>query len=77
MTGQQAAAAYASLYGPSVTSLLASLPDMADGLHAQLNELHELPSVDAAEALAANLSGAQRAVLRLAQALREGAGDGR
>lgn len=77
MTGALAAAAYATLHGPTAASLCKSLPGMADGLHAQLSELHALPSSAAAETLAANLSRAQRTVLRLARALREGGGDGR
>lgn len=77
MTGALAASAYTSLHGTSVASLLKFLSDMAAGLHAQLRKVYPMPSVVAAETLAANVSGAHRAVLRLAQALREGAGDGR
>ena len=78
MTGNEAAARYVASYQPSAESLRSSLPDMADGLHAQLYELHARPCADAAERLAANLAGASRAVLRLREAfIREGGSDGR
>lgn len=78
MTGPEAAAMYAAQYGPSVEELRRSLPDIGDGLQAQLHELYASPDPTAAEQLAANLDGARRAVLRLAEAIRrEGRGDGR
>jgi hypothetical protein len=77
MTGPDAAAAYASLYSPSADDMRRSLPEIGDGLHAQLHELYVHPTAWGAEQLAANLSGAQRACLRLAEAIRrEGLGDG-
>jgi hypothetical protein len=64
-------------YVPSAEDLARGLPDMADGLHAQLCELSARPTPDGAEILACNLAGAHRAILRLREAiLREGAGDG-
>ena len=72
-----AAARYAATHTPDPEALRRGLPDMADGLFAQLHTLHEHPSPDAAERLAANLAGASRAVLRYREAmLREGSGDG-
>ena len=77
MTGPDAAAVYATLYGPSVDELRRSLPEIGAGLEAQFHELYERPSTAAAETLAANLSGAHRACLRLAEAIRrEGEGGG-
>jgi hypothetical protein len=58
--------------------LARSLPEIGEGLSAQLTELSFRPTPDGAEILAANLAGAHRAVLRLREALlREGSGDGR
>lgn len=77
MSRADAAALYAALYAPTAAELLQSLPDMADGLRAQLYALYAHPSIDGAEGLAANLSGAARAVLRLREALlRDGGNDG-
>lgn len=47
-----------------------TLPNLADGLHAQLEALHDAPSESACEQLAANLDGARRYVLRFAEAIR-------
>lgn len=69
---------YAALYGPSVEELRRSLPEIGDGLQAQLHELYARPNPTAADQLAANLDGARRAVLRLAEAIRrEGDGGGK
>ncbi len=76
MTGPDAAAAYASLYAPTVEDLRRGLPEIADGLQVQLLELYARPSAPAAEMLAANLDGARRAVLRLADAIRREGVDG-
>lgn len=77
MTGRQAAAMYAASYAPDAEALRTSLPDIGEGICAQLHELYARPSVERAERVAANLAGAQRAVLRLREALlREGTGDG-
>lgn len=78
MSPQQAATVYAALYGPSADDLRSGLPDIGDGLQAQLHELFRDPTPEAAERVAINLAGAQRAVQRFREALlREGAGDGR
>lgn len=70
-------ALYLAAYAPTAESLRRGIPDMADGLHAQLMELFARPCPDAAERLAANLSGAARAVLRYRERLAaEGSGDG-
>jgi hypothetical protein len=66
---------YAALYGPSVEELRVSLPEIGDGLQAQLHELYSYPDPTAADQLAANLDSARRALLRLAEATRrEGRG---
>lgn len=62
-------AALALLYGMDADSLRRALPDLADGLHAQLLALHDGPSESACEQLALNLEGARRFVLRLAEAI--------
>lgn len=67
---------YAALYGPQSAQLASSLPDVGEGLAAQLTELGHRPTVEGAEQLAANLDGARRAVLRLRESLiREGTDD--
>ncbi|MGH8074972.1 MAG: hypothetical protein ACREO4_13040 [Lysobacter sp.] len=77
MTGPEEAARYAALYAPARDDLLRALPDVADGLHAQLIELHKRPSADRCDRLSINLAGAQTAVRKLREALiREGSGDG-
>jgi hypothetical protein len=78
MNGPHAAAAYAALYAPTADDLRRSLPDIADRIHTQLMQLHEHPCGDFCEQLAANLGGAQRAVLRFRERLlAEGKGDER
>ena len=68
-------AAQAALYGPSAQEQASSLPEIGEGLAAQLVELWRFPTPERCERMAANLGGAQRAVLRLREALiREGAG---
>jgi hypothetical protein len=53
------------------------LPEIGDALQAQCYDLHRCPSSLAAEHLATNFAGAQRACLRLAEMIRsEGIGDG-
>lgn len=59
----------AALYRPSADSLRRQLPELADGIHAQLCELATRPSRDKGEALASNLDGVRRHVLRLADAI--------
>ena len=77
MNRADAAAAYARLYAPTISELRHSLLDMADGLHAQLMALYEHPTAHDCDSVAANLSGAARAVLRLGEALlRDGGNDG-
>jgi hypothetical protein len=64
-------------YAPNAEDLARSLPEIGDGLCAQLCELSARPTADGAETLAANLAGAHRAVLRLREALLcQGVGDG-
>lgn len=78
MTGRRAATVYAALYAPSAESLRHSLPEIGDGLQAQLVALYADPSARVAETVASNLAGAQRAILRYREALlREEAGGGR
>ena len=78
MNGLGPIARYVTAYTPSVEDLRTGLPDMGDGLQAQLHELYARPSADAAERVAANLDGARRAVLRLRERIiSEGSGDGR
>lgn len=50
-------------------ALRRGLPDIADGLSAQLHELAARPDAAVAETVAANLAGAHRAVLRFREAL--------
>lgn len=70
--------AYAALYSPTAEDLRRGLPEIAEGLQSQLMGLYARPDVDAATHVAANLAGAQRAVLRLRERLiAEGQGDGR
>lgn len=58
-----------ALYGPTAADLSCGLVDLGDGLAAQLARLQQDPDASLAEAIAANLGGAQRAVLRLREAL--------
>jgi hypothetical protein len=59
-----------SLHDRSDSQALArQLPDLADGLRAQLLTLCALPSAPGAEQLAINLEGARRHVLRLGDAI--------
>lgn len=77
MTGWQINAMRA-LYGkaaPSFEDLRRTLPDLGDGLHAQLQALYDTPSESACEQLAANLDGARRFVLRLADAMHKEASE--
>ncbi len=61
---------------PSAAEILDTLPDIAEGLQAQLIELHKRPSPDRCDRLLANLSGASRTLRTLQAALqREGSGD--
>lgn len=58
-----------ALYRPSAEAQAAALPDMGDGLAAQLAHLARDPNPAACEVMAANLEGARQAVLRLREAL--------
>ena len=72
----QHVAALGALYGPSSEAQVKALPDMAEGLQVQLERLSRSPTPAAREVMAGNLAGAQRAVLRLREALmREAAND--
>lgn len=71
MTDTEAAlAVWARLYGPDAETQRRGLPEIADGLSSQLHELYARPSASDADAVAANLEGARRAVLRYAETLR-------
>jgi len=65
----QAISAYAALYAPSAAAQAKTLPDIADALHTQLCDLSVDPTPERAEAVAANLVGAHRAILKLREAL--------
>lgn len=78
MTGANAAAQYAALYAPTSDDLRRTLPDVVEGLSAQLRELSERPHPEACDRLSANLAGAQTTVRKLREALlREGGSHGR
>ena len=64
------------VYVPMLEDLRRQLPDLAEGLSAQLGELYARPRADAAERLAANLDGARRLMLTLRERLLE-EGEGR
>lgn len=55
--------------GPSAEQQAAALPDVGDGLSAQLDALSRDPTPSGCEILAANLDGARRAILRLRASL--------
>lgn len=59
------------LYSAGADELRRGLLNIAEGLSTQLHELHRAPSALEAERVAANIAGAHRAVLRLADALRK------
>lgn len=59
----------ASSYRPTAEDLRRTLPDIGDGLQAQLQELYARPDPDRAECLARNLDGARLAVLRFRERL--------
>jgi len=69
---------YAALYAPTSADLRRTLPDVGEGLSAQLQELSAHPTPDGCDRLAINLAGAQSAVRKLREALlREGGSHGR
>lgn len=65
-----------ALYRPEPAIPRADLQDLADGLQAQLVALSEDPTPARCEAVATNLDGARRAVLRLREALMQEATHG-
>ena len=70
-------AAQAALYGLSAAEQANAMPDLGEGLMAQLVTLSMDPTPSRCEHMAANLEGARRAVLRLRERLiAEGLGDG-
>lgn len=71
MTGLHAVP-FAGLYSAQVSTLANSLPDIGDGLAAQLAALQRDPTAHGCERLAANLEGARQTVLRLREALMAG-----
>ncbi len=60
---------YAALYQPSAEEQARALAEVGDAIQAQMAALSDDPTVERAEAMAANLLGARRAVLRLREAL--------
>lgn len=64
-----------ALYAPAAVVPTSSLVDLADSLQGQIVALTADPTPERCEAVAANLDGARRAVLRLREALlsKEGA----
>ena len=62
-------AALARLYGPSAEELRLSLPEHAQGIHAQLIELHARPSVERADTAARNLDAMAAHVRRYRERL--------
>ena len=68
---------HAPIYTADADTLRESLPDIGEGLQAQLAELYARPDPDRAERLASNLDGARRVVLSFRERLiAEGTGDG-
>lgn len=63
-------ALYRGTDAEAFATLRSQLPDLGDGLQAQMQALHNAPSEAACELLARNLEGARRHVLRLAEAIR-------
>lgn len=77
MTGINAQRVYAALQRPDAAALHDALPDMADGLHTQLCELHARPGADRCDRLLLNLEGAVQYVRVYREALvAEGEGHG-
>lgn len=58
-----------ALHRPSTAVLRPELVDIADAIQSQLIGLAEDPTVERCEAVAANLDGARRAVLRVRESL--------
>lgn len=58
-----------ALYCPSVGELAGCIPNIGDGLQAQLDALHAHPTIEGCEQVASNLDGARRHVLRLRERL--------
>ncbi|WP_111266317.1 hypothetical protein [Marilutibacter maris] len=78
MNERYPSSASAVLHGQTTADILDTLPDMADGLQAQLIELYKRPSADRCDHMAANLAGAQVTIRKLREAIqREGTGDER
>lgn len=69
MNGHDAARALSALYGPSAEDLRRALPELADGLSAQLVELHKRPTPERAEMVARNLEGVRQHVMRYRERL--------
>ena len=63
---------FAGLYTARVATLANSLPDIGDGLAAQLAALQREPTSHGCELMASNLEGARQTVLRLREALMAG-----
>lgn len=58
-----------ALYRATAEAQAAALPDIGDGLAAQMARLAMDPTPSACEVMAANLEGARQAVLRLRESL--------
>ena len=65
-----------ALYKPTVVLPAHDLRDLADSLQGQMVALTEDPTPERCEAIAANLDGARRAVLRVRNVLLQGVVDG-
>ena len=63
---------FAGLYTAQVATLAKALPDIGDGLAAQLAALQRDPTAHGCERMASNLEGARQTVLRLREALMAG-----
>lgn len=66
---QQAVAAMTALYQPSASAQAKGMPEIGASLDAQLVALSMDPTPERCEAVAANLEGAKRAVMRLREAV--------
>lgn len=66
---QQAVAAMTALYQPPASAQAKGMPEIGAALDAQLVALSMDPTPERCEAVAANLEGAKRAVMRLREAV--------
>jgi hypothetical protein len=73
---QQAVVALTALYAPSAAAQAREMPEIGAAMEAQLVALTMDPSPERCLAVASNLDGARRAVLRLHEAVKREASDG-